>query len=105
MSPSGSRMQTGGTLAAASPFCRRASRNRAAGRNTDGAEVSLCSRMDGIEPLWADHIGLPQLARRHVLQQRAQRPGAFCSVGAFELRLRLGPTLLRVRKALLPGAR
>src|SRR5580692_1649456 len=105
MSPSGSRIQTGGTLTAASPFCRRASRNSAAGRNTDGAEVSLSSRMDGIEPLQRDYIGLPQLARRHVLQQRAQRLGAFCSVGALELRLRLGPALLRGRKALLAGAR
>src|ERR1700730_5180923 len=104
MSPSGSRMQTDGTLAAASPFWRRASRSRAAGRNTDGAEVSLSSRMDGIEPLWGDHIGLPQLARRHIFQQRAQSLGAFCSVGALELRLRLGPALLRGCKALLPGA-
>src|SRR5579862_2436113 len=105
MSPSGSRMQTGGTSTAASPFCRRASRNSAAGRNTDGAEVSLSSRMDGIEPLWGDYIGSPQLARRHIFQQRAQRLGAFCAVDALELRLCLGPAFLRGRKALLAGTR
>src|SRR5580692_1780058 len=104
MSPSGSRMQTGGTLTSASPFCRRASRNRAAGRNTDAAEVSLSSRMDGIEPLCEDYIGLPQLTRSHVFQQRAQSLGAFRTVCAFEMRLRLGPAFLRGRKALLPGA-
>src|SRR5262245_56546649 len=45
MSPSGSRMQIDGTSTAARPFCRRASRNSADGRNTDAAEGFLLSRI------------------------------------------------------------
>src|SRR6266571_3010847 len=45
MSPSGSRMQMNGTSTAARPFCRRASRNSAEGRNTDTAEGFLLSRI------------------------------------------------------------
>jgi hypothetical protein len=41
----GSRMQTGGTSEVTSPFCRRVSRSRAAGANTDGMDVCLLSRM------------------------------------------------------------
>src|SRR5436309_701957 len=41
-------MQTGGTAVALSPFCRRASRNRAVGANTDGMDVCLLSRMGGM---------------------------------------------------------
>src|SRR5262245_49542 len=47
MSPSGSRMQTGGTSRAARPVCRRASRRNAAGANTDGAAGSLLARIGG----------------------------------------------------------
>src|SRR6516225_4774661 len=45
MSPSGSRMQIDGTSTAARPFCRRASRNSADGRNTDAAEGFLLARI------------------------------------------------------------
>src|SRR3954469_2751953 len=48
MSPSGSRMQTAGTSMFSNPFCRRASRNSAAGRNTDGADGFLFSSNGGI---------------------------------------------------------
>ena len=37
-----------GTSEVASPFCRRASRSRAAGANTDGMDVCLLSRMGGM---------------------------------------------------------
>jgi hypothetical protein len=47
-SPSGSRMQTGGTSKLSSPFCRRASPSRAAGANTDGFDVRLLSRIGGM---------------------------------------------------------
>lgn len=43
MSPSGSRMQTAGTSTVGIPFCRRASRSSAAGRNTDGEDGFLLS--------------------------------------------------------------
>src|SRR4051812_41822717 len=44
-------MQTGGTSIASRSFCRRASRNKAAGRKTEGADVFFLSRIEGIVPL------------------------------------------------------
>src|SRR5215831_7966360 len=44
MSPSGSRMQTDGTSAVASPFWRLASRSSAAGEKTEAAAGDLFSR-------------------------------------------------------------
>ena len=41
-------MQTAGTSTFANPFCRRASRSSAAGRNTDGADGFLLSSSGGI---------------------------------------------------------
>src|SRR5690242_4791921 len=51
MSPSGSSTQSAGTSAAAKPFCRRASRNSAAGANTDGADGFLLSSKGDIAVL------------------------------------------------------
>src|SRR5258708_31855954 len=52
-------METSGTPMAASPFCRRASRSRAAGANTDGIEICLLSRMGGVTMFytWAAEEG------------------------------------------------
>lgn len=47
MSPSGSRIQIGGTSATGKPFWRRASRSNAGGKNTDGEFWFLFSRMGG----------------------------------------------------------
>src|ERR1700692_4341070 len=47
MSPSGSRMHTSGTRAAATPFCRRASRRRFSGAKADGAAYCLWDRIGG----------------------------------------------------------
>jgi hypothetical protein len=41
-------MQTLGTSTASSFFCRRASRNKADGANTDGEEMRLLSNMGGV---------------------------------------------------------
>src|SRR3954463_16263679 len=49
MSPSGSRMHTSGTFASGSAFCRRASRSRASGSNTEAAFGSLLARMGGTD--------------------------------------------------------
>jgi hypothetical protein len=46
--PSGSRMQTPGTSTASSFLCRRVSRNKAEGANTDGEEMGLLSKMGGV---------------------------------------------------------
>jgi hypothetical protein len=51
MSPSGSRMHTAGTSTVVRPFCRRASRSRAAGWNTEEAVVSFLSHIVGIQRL------------------------------------------------------
>src|SRR6185312_9702144 len=51
MSPSGSSTQSSGTLAAARPFCRRASRSSAAGAKTDGADGFLLSSKGDIAVL------------------------------------------------------
>src|SRR6185503_16792821 len=51
MSPSGSSTQSAGTSAAAKPFCRRASRNSAAGAKTDGADGFLLSSKGDIAVL------------------------------------------------------
>src|SRR5262249_5673126 len=48
MSPSGSRTQIAGTLTAGRFFCRRASRRSADGTKTDGADVFLASRIEGM---------------------------------------------------------
>src|SRR6187402_2138878 len=48
MSPSGSRMQIGGTSTTGRPFCRRASRNSAEGANTEGDDGFLLSSSGGI---------------------------------------------------------
>src|SRR5437660_1019929 len=49
MSPSGSRMHTSGTGAAARSFWRRASRSRFSGVKADGASYSLSARIGGTE--------------------------------------------------------
>src|SRR5450830_736027 len=49
-------MQTGGTSAAASPFCRLASRNSAAGEKTDGAVGDLFSRRGAGPPFFSSVI-------------------------------------------------
>src|SRR5262245_63343205 len=48
MSPSGSRMQTAGTSIVATRFCRRASRNSASGRKTEGDDGFLWSNSGGM---------------------------------------------------------
>src|SRR5262245_66327837 len=104
MSPSGSRMQMDGTSTAARPFCRRASRNSAEGRNTEAAEGFLLSR-----------IAVMAVARRRVEHRsivirwrfdqicQAQAPSAESGAGDWPDNCDLMRTRLNVRANLSIG--
>jgi len=53
-------MQTLGTSTAGRFFCRRASRNKAEGANTDGDEARLLSKMGGVTMYGFDILTLPR---------------------------------------------
>jgi len=77
MSPSGSSTQISGTTDCGEFFCRRASRNKFAGSNTDGAAKSFPARIGGNRDT-SDRLQrmfplLAAMARRHSFNADAPR--------------------------------
>jgi hypothetical protein len=80
LSPSGSKTHTGGTSAAASPFCLLASRKSADGENTDEDEGNLFSRIGASSPFFLSAncciVTACQSFERPSYRKRIQRRGA-----------------------------